>query len=144
MNNHIISGRLGEDPTIRYTSSGGAVANFSVCTEEAYKDKEGEWKKDIQWHKVVCFGRRAETVGEYLHKGSKVVIAGESRTRSYEDKQGTKKYITEIHPKTLEFADDKPNGGSGYSAPAAPAEKKAESPFDKQPSAEIDNDDVPF
>lgn len=96
INKAIILGRLGKDPSVRYTQDGKAVASFSVATSEEWKDKStGEKKEKTEWHFVVCFGRLAEICGEYLSKGQQVYIEGRLQSRSYE-KDGVTRYTTEI------------------------------------------------
>jgi single stranded DNA-binding protein len=90
-------GRMGKDPEIRYTASGQAVANFSIATDESYT-KDGEKVKKTEWHNVVVWGKAVENfVQPYLHKGDLVYIDGKLQTRSWEDKDGNKKYTTEIN-----------------------------------------------
>ena len=96
VNKVILIGNLGKDPELRYTASGTAVASFSVATSEKYKDKSGESKEETEWHNVVAWGNLAEICGKYLEKGKTVYIEGKSKTRSYDDRDGNKKYITEV------------------------------------------------
>lgn len=96
INKAIIVGSLGRDPETRYAPDGGAVTNISVATSEKWKDKSGEAKEASEWHRVVFFGKLAEIAGEYLAKGSQVYIEGKIKTREWADKDGVKKYSTEI------------------------------------------------
>lgn len=97
INKVILVGNLGNDPDIRYTASGSAVANISVATTDSWKDKEsGETQDRTEWHRVVFFGRLAEIVGEYLRKGSQVYLEGRLQTRKWQDKGGNDRYTTEI------------------------------------------------
>lgn len=97
VNRVIIIGNLGQDPEIRYTSSGSAVANLSVGVSEQWKDKNtGEKKQLTEWIRVVLFGKLAEVAGEYLRKGSQVYIEGQLRTRKWTDQSGAEKYTTEV------------------------------------------------
>ena len=96
INKAIIVGALGRDPETRYAPDGGAVTNISVATSERWKDKNGESKEATEWHRVVFFGKLAEIAGEYLAKGSQVYIEGKIKTREWTDKDGAKKYTTEI------------------------------------------------
>ena len=96
VNRAILIGRIGRDPEIKYTPGGTAVANFSIATNEKWTDKEsGEKKERTEWHKIVAWGRLGEICGEYLKQGKQVYIEGRIQTRSW-DKDGVKKYITEI------------------------------------------------
>lgn len=97
VNKVIIVGTLGNDPEVKYSASGSAIANLSVATSEHWKDKQtGEKKEQTEWHRVVIFGKLAEVAGEYLRKGSQVYIEGQLRTRKWTDSNGVDKYTTEI------------------------------------------------
>jgi len=97
VNKAIVVGRLGRDPEVRYTPDGTAVANFSVATSEEWKDKAtGEKREKTEWHRIVAFRRLGEICGEYLSKGRQVYIEGRIQTRDWEDKDGVKRYTTEI------------------------------------------------
>lgn len=97
INKCIILGRVGNDPEVKYSASGSAIANLSVATSEQWKDKQtGEKKEQTEWHRVVIFGKLAEVAGEYLRKGSQVYIEGQLRTRKWTDSNGVDKYTTEI------------------------------------------------
>ena len=96
INKVILVGNLGKDPDLRYTASGTAVANFTLATSEKYKNKEGEQQEVTTWHNIVTWRGLAEVCGKYLHKGKQVYIEGKLQTRSYDDRDGNKRYITEI------------------------------------------------
>jgi len=96
INKVILIGNLGADPEIRYTQNGTAVATFNVATTETWKDQAGVKQEKTEWHKIVAWKRLAEICGEYLSKGSKVYIEGKLQTRQWEDKEGNKRYTTEI------------------------------------------------
>lgn len=97
VNKVIIVGTLGNDPEVKYSASGSAIANLSVATSEQWKDKQtGEKKEQTEWHRVVIFGKLAEVAGEYLRKGSRVYIEGQLRTRKWTDSNGVDRYTTEI------------------------------------------------
>lgn len=97
VNKCIILGTLGNDPEVKYSASGSAIANLSVATSEQWKDKQtGEKKEQTEWHRVVIFGKLAEVAGEYLRKGSQVYIEGQLRTRKWTDSNGVERYTTEI------------------------------------------------
>ena len=97
VNKVIIVGTLGNDPEVKYSASGSAIANLSVATSEQWKDKQtGEKKEQTEWHRVVIFGKFAEVAGEYLRKGSQVYIEGQLRTRKWADSNGVDRYTTEI------------------------------------------------
>ncbi len=96
LNKVILIGRLGKDPEIRQIESGVKVANFSLATDETFKDKSGEKKTHTEWHNLVLWRRQAEIAESYLRKGSLIYVEGRLRSRSWDDKDGNKKYITEI------------------------------------------------
>lgn len=96
INKVILVGRLGKDPEVRYMPDGNPVTSFSLATDEQYKDKRGEKQQKTEWHSIVTFGKLAEICGEYLHKGTLVYIEGKVKTRTWEDKDGVKRYTTEI------------------------------------------------
>ena len=96
VNKVILVGRLGRDPETRYTGGGQAVANFSVATDESYKDRNGERQKRTEWHKIVVWGKQAEIAQQYLKKGSLVFIEGRIQSREWQDKEGQKRTSFEI------------------------------------------------
>lgn len=112
LNKVMLIGNLGKDPEVRYTTSGTAVASFSMATTSSFKDSSGEWKDKTEWHNITAWARLAEIAGEYLKKGSKVYIEGRLETQSWDDKQtGTKKYKTQIVAQELLMLDRKEGGG---------------------------------
>ncbi len=96
VNKVILVGNLGADPELRYTPSGAPVATFRIATNETWINREGQKEEKVEWHRIVAWGKLAEICGEYLHKGSQVYIEGRIRTRTWEDRDGNKRYITEI------------------------------------------------
>jgi single-strand DNA-binding protein len=97
INKVILVGNLGKDPEVRFMPNGGAVANITVATSDAWKDKQtGEQKERTEWHRVVMFGKLAEIAGEFLKKGSKVYLEGALQTRKWQNQQGQDQYTTEI------------------------------------------------
>lgn len=111
INKVILIGRLGSDPEVRYTSNGGAVANFSLATNESWTDKAGQKQEKTEWHRIVVWGRIAEICGQYLSKGRQAYIEGKLQTREWVDKEGHKKYTTEIVAQNVQFL-----GGGGERA----------------------------
>jgi len=129
-------GRLGSDPEVKYTQSGTPVATFSLATSETWK-KDGEKQEKTEWHKIVTWERLAEVCGEYLTKGKLVLIEGKLQTRSWDDKEGNRRQVTEIVAKTMVMLgstgeNNKPGKTSGNNQPI---------PGDNQP---IHEDDIPF
>jgi len=115
-NRVLLIGNLGRDPEVRHTNSGQPVANLRVATSRRYKDREGNWSEQTEWHDVVCFGRTAETAGQYLRKGSRVFVEGRLQTRSWDDREGKKQYRTEVVAEFLKFMDSRSGGDSGGGA----------------------------
>lgn len=106
MNRVIILGRLGKDPELKTFEGGGQVCNFTVATDESYKDKDGNKVEKAEWHNVTFSGKVAEVVAKYFHKGSRILVEGKLRTRSWEY-NGEKRYMTEIVGHNFEFVDTK-------------------------------------
>jgi single-strand DNA-binding protein len=117
VNKVIILGHLGQDPDMRYTPSGDAIANFSIATSESFKDKDGNKQERTEWHRVVLFRRIAEIAGEYLRKGSMAYIEGRLQTRKWTDKDGVEKYTTEIVGDKLQLVGSKREEGGQEQAP---------------------------
>ena len=116
INKVIIVGNLGSDPETRYMPSGSAVTNFTVATNESWKDKQtGEQKDRTEWHKVAMFGRLAEIAAEYLRKGSQVYIEGKLRTRKWQGQDGQDRYTTEIIADEMQMLGGRGGAGGGGS-----------------------------
>ncbi len=131
VNRVILVGRLGREPETRYTSEGTAVCNFSLATDESYKDKSGEKQKKTEWHKLVAWGKLAEIVQQYLTKGSLVYIEGKLQTRKWE-KDGQERQSTEIVCQSMKML----GGGKRE-------ESKGEKPEPSE-APEIDDSSIPF
>ncbi len=136
VNKVILIGNLGKDPELRYTSSGVAVASFSVATNESWKDTEGNTQERTQWHNIVAWRKLAEICGEYLKKGSKLYLEGRLQYRNYDDKNGVKRYVTEIVMDEMLMLDSR-GGGISASAPDAGG-----TPAQDEPGGKVD--DLPF
>ena len=161
MNKVIICGNLGNDPDTRYMPSGQAVTQISVATNRSWKDKDtGEKKDEVSWHRCVAFGKTAETIAEYFKKGRKILLEGRLKYGSYEDRDGIKRYTTDIYIDRFEFVESQGGGsrpphpageGSSTAPPAGTTEQPpmgaphAETgpPDDGRPPPEFD-DDIPF
>jgi single-strand DNA-binding protein len=152
VNKVILIGNVGKDPEVKYTPSGTAVANFSIATNDRFKDKEGQWQDRTEWHRVVAWQRTAEIVGEYVKKGSSVYIEGKLQTRSWDDKEtGQKKYMTEIWVNDLVLLGGRSAGDeSGARTRSASAgfdqrvPEPAGTPVASAQPGEITDDDIPF
>ena len=152
INKVILVGNLGNDPEVRYTPSGGAVANITIATSESWKDKNtGQKVEKTEWHRVVMFNRLGEIAGEYLKKGSKVYIEGKLQTRKWQDKSGADRYTTEIVAAEMQMLDSRAGGAGDFSRPttsnqAAPQGQQSApvaQPVGAGDFADFD-DDIPF
>jgi single-strand DNA-binding protein len=103
VNKVILLGRLGQDPEMKYTPNGSAVCNFSMATTEAWTDKAGQKQEKTEWHRIVVWGKLAELCNQYLSKGRQAFVEGRLQTRSWDDKEGNKRYTTEILAATVQF-----------------------------------------
>lgn len=112
VNKAIILGNLGKDPEVRYTNGGHAVANFSVATNEKW-GKDGNQQERTEWHRIVVWGKQAETCGQYLKKGRSVFIEGRIQTREWTNKEGAKQYTTEIVADRVQFLGVRGEDSSG-------------------------------
>ncbi len=143
VNKVILIGRLGKDPEVKYTQGGTAVARFSLATDEMWKDQSGEKQQKTEWHNIVAWDKLADICGQYLSKGRQVYIEGRLQTRAWEDKEGNKRYTTEIRADNMVMLGSKGEGGGGggggaeRSAPPAP-------PSGGPPGGGITDDDIPF
>jgi single-strand DNA-binding protein len=160
INKVILIGNLGNDPEVKYTAGGSAVANVTIATSENWKDKTtGENQERTEWHRVVFFGRLAEIVGEYLKKGSQIYIEGRLQTRKWQDKEGQDRYTTEIVANEMQMLGGR-GGGSGASSGAGSSgggyesrSSGGDSPRSERPAktgtgggapADDFDDDIPF
>ena len=113
VNKAILVGNLGRDPELRHTPNGQAVVNFTLATSENWTDKSGERQERTEWHRIVVWGRTAEMCHQYLSKGRTVYVEGRIQTREWEDKEGNKRYTTEINAQTVQFIGPRGGGGGG-------------------------------
>ncbi|NOQ42487.1 MAG: single-stranded DNA-binding protein [Desulfuromusa sp.] len=116
VNKVILVGNLGKDPELRYTPSGTAVVTFSLATTERYKDRDGNKQTKTEWHNIVAWMQLAEICGKYLHKGKQIYIEGKIQNRSYDDRDGNKRYISEVVVNEMQMLgsrDDNQQGGGG-------------------------------
>jgi single-strand DNA-binding protein len=158
VNKAILVGRLGRDPETRFTSGGQAVANFTLATDETFKDRAGERQKRTEWHRIVLWGKLAEIAQQYLKKGMLVYVEGRIQTRQWEDKRdGQKRTTTEIVGTVMRMLTSRAEGAAaGASAGASGAGmghgRSADADFDvagpslEEPAAgpEISDEDIPF
>jgi len=141
VNKAILIGNLGVDPELRYTPSGKAVTTFRLATTDRWKGDDGQQKESTVWHNIVAWGRQAEVMKEYLSKGRQVYIEGRIQNRSYDDKEGNKRYISEVVVQNFQFLGGR-NAGTGEPTPAVEAPQ--ETPATPPEAAGADDDDLPF
>ncbi len=129
VNKVILIGRLGADPEVRYTADGQPVASFRIATSGRWTDKNGNKQERTEWHRIVAFGKLAETCGEYLSKGRQVYIEGRLQTRSYEDREGVKRYVTEIVAQSMQMLGPRPDGAGARAMDSDEPPPDEELPF---------------
>lgn len=145
VNKAILVGRLGKDPETRYTSGGQAVCNFTLATDESFKDRSGERQKRTEWHRIVVWAKQAEIAQQYLHKGSLVYVEGRIQTRQWDDKEGQKRTTTEIVATNFRMLGGRgDNAGGGAAAGAADAEGLAPRTSEDSHMPEVSDEDIPF
>lgn len=142
VNKVILVGNAGKDAEVRHIDNGVAVATFSLATSETYTAKNGEKVTSTEWHNIVAWRGLGEFAGKYIQKGRQLYVEGQIRTRSYDDKDGVKKYITEIVANSIQLLGRKENGGSSGDEYQKPEEKL--SAEDNNFSAGEVADDLPF
>lgn len=158
VNKVILVGRLGRDPETRYTGSGQAVANFTMATDESYKDRNGERQKRTEWHRITAWGKLAEICQQYLKKGTMVYIEGRIQSREWQDKEGQKRTSYDIVANTMKMLSSRGDAaaaagaaGVGAGAPrgedmdqSAPAEESYGGGGGQAGGPEISDEDIPF
>ena len=138
VNKVILVGNLGKDPEVRFTGSGKAVCKFPLATSEVWNDAEGRKQERTEWHNIVVWGKQGENCGQYLSKGRQVYVEGAIRSHSYDDKDGNKRYMTEIIAQQVRFL----GGGGGRGAGAASGDAPPLPP--EVPGGPASDDDIPF
>jgi len=148
VNKVILVGNLGRDAELRYTPGGAAVSTLNIATTEVFKDREGQKKEDTQWHRVILWGKTAESLQDYLTKGKQIYVEGKLQTRKWKDKDGNDKYTTEVRGDRVVLlsggggagARGEGGGGGGRGATADDSMGHAE----PGGSVELTDDDIPF
>jgi len=144
LNKVMLIGNLGADPEVRYAANGNAIANVRIATTDSWKDKNtGEPQERTEWHRVVFFGRLAEIVSQYLHKGSQIYVEGRLQTRKWQGQDGQDRYTTEVVASDMQMLGGRQgSGGGGGDFPPAPQEPAAA----PAPAGNLDepDDDIPF
>jgi single-strand DNA-binding protein len=125
MNRTILIGYVGRDPEVKFLANGTPVANFSLATDDSYKDKNGEKQKRTDWHRIVIFGKLAEVVQKYVKKGAQLALEGKVQTRSWDGKDGEKKYSTEIVCHLMTMLDSKNGDTAEREEPRPPEAARA-------------------
>ena len=136
LNRVMLVGNLGKDPEVRFTGTGKAVARFPLATSDVWNDASGQRQERTEWHNVVVWDKQAETCGQYLAKGRQVLVEGSIRTRQYDDKEGNRRYITEIIAQRVHFL----GGGGGRAAEGGRGGAEEPPPG----AAGAEDDDIPF
>ena len=146
VNKVILVGNVGKDPEIKVASTGNAIATFSLATTDRTKDQTGTWTDRTEWHSLVAFQRTAEIIRDYVKKGSKLYIEGRIQTRSWDDKDGQKKYRTEIIVNDLVLLSGRGDGESSGNSSRSSSSYDQRQPAhdDVVQSTEITDDDIPF
>ena len=154
VNKVILVGNLGRDAELRYTPGGAAVSTLNLATTEVFKDREGQKKEDTQWHRVILWGKTAESLQDYLTKGKQIYVEGKLQTRKWKDKDGNDKYTTEVRGDRVVLLS---GGGGGARGEAGGAERSGTSRSGSSSTAddsmnqgepggsvELTDDDIPF
>ena len=143
VNKAILLGRVGKDPEVRHLEGGTTVASFSLATSEKYKNKSGEMVENTEWHNIVAWRQLAELAEKYVHKGDQLYVEGKITNRNYEDKDGNKRYTSEVVINEMRFL--------GGSKPTAPTEPSYSAPAQSDPAqtepipgVDKETDDLPF
>jgi single-strand DNA-binding protein len=149
VNKVILVGNLGRDPETRYTAAGQAVCNFTLATNETYKDRNGERQKRTEWHRIVAWGKKAEFAQQYLKKGSQIYVEGRIQSGEWTDKEGQKHTKYEIIANDFRFIGSKSDSaGAGPRSTAAPAgdydHEAPAPPAEEHASPEVTDEDIPF
>ena len=139
VNKVILVGNLGRDAELRYTPGGAAVSTLNLATTEVWNDKQGQKQEKTEWHRVILWGKQAESLQEYLTKGKQIYVEGRLQTRQWDDKDGNKRYTTEIKADRITLL----GGGSG--GRGGGMERGGGGPaMEEPPAAPLTDDDIPF
>jgi single-strand DNA-binding protein len=138
INKVILIGNLGADPELRYTTGGQAVAELRLATTRRWTAKDGSTQEDTQWHRVVVWGKTAENCKQYLSKGRQCYVEGRLQTRQWEDRDGNKRYTTEVVAMDVQFLGGGRGGGASYEDAPLPDDR------DAPPPGSTTDDEIPF
>ncbi len=145
VNKVILVGNLGRDAELRYTPGGAPVATINMATTEVWNDKAGQKQEKTEWHRVILWGKTAESLSEYLTKGKQIYVEGRLQTRKWNDKEGKERYTTEIRGDRVVLLGGGGGGGGGrggYSRSAEPSDMSEGG--QPEPATELTEDDIPF
>lgn len=145
VNKVILLGRLGQDPELKYTPGGSPVCNFSMATTESWTDKAGQKQEKTEWHRIVVWGKLAELCNQYLSKGRQAFVEGRLQTRTWDDKDGNKRYTTEIQAATVQFIGGATTSNNNIdTSNQAPAAATPAQEYQVANDAHFAADDIPF
>jgi single-strand DNA-binding protein len=142
VNKVILVGNLGRDAELRYTPGGAAVATLNLATTEVWNDRNQQRQEKTEWHRVVLWGKQAESLQEYLTKGKQIYVEGRLQTRQWDDKDGNKRYTTEIKADRITLLGG--GGGGGAGGRSGGGMERGGPSLDEPPSAPLTDDDIPF
>ena len=146
VNKAILVGNLGRDAELRYTPGGAAVATLSLATTEIWNDKSGQRQEKTEWHRIVLWGKQAETLQEYLLKGRQIFVEGRLQTRKWDDRDGNTKYTTEVRADRVVLLGRRDDGGGGGPRPERQEQQQQQQApaMSGAPAPELTEDDIPF
>jgi single-strand DNA-binding protein len=150
LNKVMLLGRLGQEPELKYTPSGSAVCNFSLATTESWSDKSGQKQERTEWHRIVVWGKLGELCNQYLSKGRQAFVEGTLQTRSWEGKDGQKRYTTEINAKNVQFIGGQASTGKSENQAPGMNQERPENDnalnqdYNVATDANFTADDIPF
>jgi single-strand DNA-binding protein len=148
VNKVILVGNLGRDAELKFTPSGFPISSFSLATTDRRKDKDNNWQERTEWHRIKLLGKQAESLQDYLKKGKQIYVEGRLETRSWDDKDGQKKYMTEILADRIQLLGGRGEGGGGRSSGGSRGGDDTEHYEEAGPSggapSDLTDDDIPF
>jgi len=144
VNKVILVGNLGRDSELRYTPGGAAVATLNLATTEVWNDRNNQRQEKTEWHRVVLWGKQAESLQEYLTKGKQIYVEGRLQTRQWDDKDGNKRYTTEIKADRITLLGGGGGGGASRSSSGGGMDRGGGGGMDEPPVEPITDDDIPF
>jgi single-strand DNA-binding protein len=144
VNKVILVGNLGRDAELRYTPGGAAVSTLNLATTEVWNDRNNQRQEKTEWHRVVLWGKPAESLQEYLTKGKQIYVEGKLQTRQWDDKDGNKRYTTEIKADRVTLLGGGGGGGGGSRSGGGMDRGGSQGPTDEPPMEPMTDDDIPF